>query len=220
MNNKLCIYFLLVTILLFFSSFSCLADSFYFQFINIQIHMEDYFTNLYPEYSFFYNSLLKDPVSVFMPTPWFIGYEKRFSSKSLFNHLFEIEINWSSPFSYNAADYGKPDTVWLFYLKYGVGLIKISVENIFYLKFSLFSGVGYGYHYITYLPQVPEDEQYYKKTFHYFSFFLEPRFAFGILLFQNTYLFMGYTRKITLLYSEAFNPEDRFCFFIYFEYVI
>lgn len=168
---------------------------------------------------YFFNNSFKEPIPVFI-TPWFIGYEKRFSEKSLFNHLFEFEISASNPFSFNAADFGKPDTVWLFYLKYGIGLIKISVENIFYIKISLFSGFCYGYHYITYVPLVAEDEQYYKKTFHYFSFFLEPRFAFGILLFKNTYLFMGYTRKITLLYSEAFYPEDRFFFFIYFEYVI
>lgn len=117
-------------------------------------------------------------------------------------------------------DYGKSDTVWLFYLKYGIGLIKISIENIFFIKISMFSGLGYGYHYLTYYPLCEEDEKYYKNTFHYFDFFIEPRISFGFLMMKNTFLFVGYTRKISIFYSEAFNPQDRLHVMIYLEYII
>jgi len=209
-------YILIIFIILFIFSTNCLADNFY---LSLFYYTFDFgSTGLFPYDGDIFNNLLKQPVPVWM-WPWLFGYEKRFSENSIFQHLFEFEVSTSSFFSM-PLNYGKADTVWLFYIKYGIGLIRISVENIFYIKIGLYSGLCYGYHYMTYYPLNSEDEKYYKKTFHYFDFFIEPRFSFGILLAKNLYLFYGYSKRISLFYTQSFNPDDRFRIIIYFEYII
>ncbi len=211
------IFLLLILILIPFSN--CYADSFYLPFINYSIPSHSFFEVHYPQvYDFYVNSLLKNPIPVFLYS-WFIGYEKEFSEKSLFNHLFEFELSTSFPFILGQEN-GKSDTVWLFYLKYGIGLKKISIENFIFLKISLFSGICYGYHYITSKPLVVEDEQYYLKTFHYFEFYIEPKFSYGFKITNDFFIFLSYSRKIPIFYSKSFNPPDYLQFTLYFEYII
>ncbi len=217
MNKRQIFLFLLFLILVIFPFYYCYANSFYLSFLFYSIYSQG-LSFMMPEYEFYLNSLLKYPLSVYLTNPWLIGYEIKFSDNSIFNHIFEFELYSSYPFIY--GDYGKIDTVWLFYLKYGIGLKKISIENLIFFKFSLFAGICYGYHYITYKPLVPEDEQYYLKTFHYFDFYIEPKIAYGFMITENLFIFLSYSRKISIFYTKGFNPLDFFQFALYFEYII